>query len=102
MVGSVSTLWIFHCSLAPDSEISSPLANNSQNHRWPTIPKIRGNLDMRDLREDELSRVYGGGDGCNYSKQNQSKQNQSKQNQSKQNHSKQNYSKQNQSKGNFC
>jgi hypothetical protein len=35
---------------------------------------------MRDLREDELTRVYGGGgDGCNESKQNQSKQNQSKQ-----------------------
>jgi hypothetical protein len=43
---------------------------------------------MRDLREDELTRVYGGGgDGCNESKQNQSKQNQSKQNQSKQKNS---------------
>jgi hypothetical protein len=49
---------------------------------------------MRDLREDELTRVYGGGgDGCNQSKQNQSKQNRSKQNESKQNHSKQNQSK---------
>jgi hypothetical protein len=49
---------------------------------------------MRDLREDELTRVYGGGgDGCNQSKQNQSKQNQSKQNESKQNRSKQNQSK---------
>jgi len=49
---------------------------------------------MRDLREDELTRVYGGGgDGCNQSKQNQSKQNRSKQNESKQNRSKQNQSK---------
>ena len=48
---------------------------------------------MRDLREDELSRVYGGGDSCNQSKQHGSKQKESKQKESKQKESKQNHSK---------